>query len=115
MSANGGTDPAVGLQDAYNKLKAAANNGDTLPKYVILFTDGEPTGGGSDWDKAAQRNAERQAKDLKEMGVKVYTIGFALNDKTKTFLAGGEYGGKTYPGIGSPGCAMVAYDASKLA
>lgn len=115
LSANGGTDPAVGLQDAYNKLKAAANNGDTLPKYVILFTDGEPTGGGSDWDKAAQRNAERQAKDLKEMGVKVYTIGFALNDKTKTFLAGGEYGGKTYPGIASPGCAMVADDASKLA
>lgn len=52
---------------------------------------------------------------LKEMGVKVYTIGFALNDKTKTFLAGGEYGGKTYPGIASPGCAMVADDASKLA
>ena len=40
----------------------------------VIFTDGEPTGG-DDWDKAARRNAERQAKDLKEMGVKVYTIG----------------------------------------
>lgn len=115
LSAEGGTDPAVGLQDAYNKLKKAANNGDTLPKYVILFTDGEPTGGGSDWDKTAQESAESQAKDLKEMGVTVYTIGFALTDRAETFLAGGEYSGKTYPGIASPGCAMVADDASKLA
>lgn len=115
LSANGGTDPAVGLQDAYDKLKAAADAGDTLPKYVILFTDGEPTGGGNTWDTTAQTNAESKAKVLKEMGVKVYTIGFALNDKTKTFLAGGEYSGITYPGIASPGCAMVADDASKLA
>lgn len=115
LSAEGGTDPAVGLQDAYNKLKKAADNGDTLPKYVILFTDGEPTGGGSDWDKTAQESAESQAKYLKEMGVTVYTIGFALTDRAETFLAGGEYSGKTYPGIASPGCAMVADDASKLA
>ena len=116
LSANGGTDPAVGLQDAYDKLKAASDGGDTLPKYVILFTDGEPTGGGNSWNTTAQTNAESKAKALKEeMGVKVYTIGFALNDKTKTFLAGGKYDGKTYPGIASPGCAMVADDASKLA
>ena len=116
LSANGGTDPAVGLQDAYDKLKVASDGGDTLPKYVILFTDGEPTGGGNTWSTTAQTNAESKAKALKEeMGVKVYTIGFALNDKTKTFLAGGEYGVTTYPGIASPGCAMVADDASKLA
>lgn len=115
LSAKGGTDPADGLQDAYDKLKAASKSGDTLPKYVILFTDGEPTGGGSTWSPTAQTNAESQAKALKEMGVKVYTIGFALNDKTKTFLAGGEYDRTTYPGIASPGCAMVADDASKLA
>lgn len=115
LNAKGGTDPAVGLQDAYNKLKEASDRGDTLPKYVILFTDGEPTGGGSQWNTTAQTSAESQAKVLKKMGVKVYTIGFALNNQTKTFLAGGEYRGKTYPGIASPGCAMVADDASKLA
>ena len=115
LSASGGTDPAVGLQNAYDKLKAAEESGDTLPKYVILFTDGEPTGGGNQWNEDAQTSAESKAKALKEMGVKVYTIGFALNDQTKTFLAGGEYGGTTYPGIASPGCAMVADDASKLA
>lgn len=116
LSANGGTDPAVGLQDAYDKLKEASDGGDTLPKYVILFTDGEPTGGGDTWDETAQENAEAKAKKLKDdMGVKVYTIGFALDDKTETFLAGGQYDGTTYPGIASPGCAMVADDASKLA
>ena len=115
LNAKGGTDPAVGLQDAYNKLKEASDRGDTLPKYVILFTDGEPTGGGSQWNTTAQTSAESQAKVFKKMGVKVYTIGFALNNQTKTFLAGGEYRGKTYPGIASPGCAMVADDASKLA
>lgn len=115
LKAKGGTDPAVGLQDAYDKLKEASDGGDTLPKYVILFTDGEPTGGGDTWDETAQENAEAKAKELKDMGVKVYTIGFALDDKTETFLAGGEYDGTTYPGIASPGCAMVADDASKLA
>ena len=115
LNAKGGTDLAVGLKDAYNKLKEASDGGDTLPKYVILFTDGQPTGGTDTWNEKAQKNAEDQAKALKGMGVTVYTIGFALEDNAKTFLAGGEYDGTTYPGIASPGCAMVADDASKLA
>ena len=114
LDANGGTDPGVGLQDAYNKLKALKDNGDTLPKYAILFTDGEPTGGGSSWDPAAQKKAEAYAKDLKDMGVTVYTIGFALNNKTKTFLEGGTYNGTKYPGIASEGCAKTADDAASL-
>ena len=114
LDAKGGTDPGVGLQDAYNKLKALKDNGDTLPKYAILFTDGEPTGGGSSWDPAAQKKAEKYAKDLKDMGVTVYTIGFALNNKTKTFLEGGTYNGTKYPGIASEGCAKTADDAASL-
>ena len=114
LDANGGTDPGVGLQDAYNKLKALKDNGDTLPKYAILFTDGEPTGGGSSWDPTAQKKAEKYAKDLKDMGVTVYTIGFALNNKTKTFLEGGTYNGTKYPGIASEGCAKTADDAASL-
>ena len=114
LSANGGTDPAVGLDDAYNKLKAAAAAGDTLPKYVILFTDGKPTGGGSEWDTEAQKNAESKAKALRDMGVTVYTIGFALDSQSSTFLSGGTYNNVEYPGIASPNCAMTADDASKL-
>ena len=48
------------------------------------------------------------------MGVTVYTIGFALNNKTKTFLEGGTYNGTTYPGIASEGCAKTADDAASL-
>ena len=114
LSAKGGTEPAVGLENAYKKLKAAVNEGDTLPKYVILFTDGQPTGDGSDWNSKAQKNAEIQAKALKEMGVTVYTIGFALDSKASTFLSGGTYNSVEYPGIASPNCAMTADDASKL-
>ena len=113
LDAKGGTDPGVGLNDAYAKLQAA---GDELPKYVILFTDGAPTGARTDnqWDPTAKANAETAAQDLKKMGVTVYTIGFALNDKTKTFLEGGTYSGTTYPGIASPGCAKTADDAESL-
>lgn len=124
LIANGGTDPAVGLDKAYSMLKSAKENGDTLPKYVILFTDGEPTGGGNTWDTTAQTNAEASAQKLKNMGVTVYTIGFGLKDKDKAsaFLAGGEYKTwnyygwttTTFPGIASSGCAKTADDANSL-
>ena len=110
LNANGGTDPAVGLSDAKSKLDAAAS--DKKPKYVILFTDGEPTGGGNTWNTTAQRNAESKALELREAGYTVYTIGFALGDKAANFLAGD--GTTDYPGIASPGCAKTADTATSL-
>ena len=110
LNANGGTDPAVGLEDAKNKLDAMV---DTNPKYVVLFTDGEPTGDGDSWDKEAQKAAETQASELKtglrngkneKDSYTVYTIGFALGkgeSRAKTFLSGGTYNNKKYPGIAS--------------
>ena len=114
LNAKGGTQPGVGLHDAYDKLKALKDSGDKLPKYAILFTDGSPTGEGADWSTTAQQDAEEYAKDLKDMGVTVYTIGFALNDRAKTFLKGGTYDGEKYPGIASEGCAKTADDAASL-
>ena len=125
LNAEGGTDPAVGLEDAKNKLDAMD---DENPKYVVLFTDGKPTGGGSDWNSTAQKNAETQASELRtgrrnnvdnvKNPYTVYTIGFALNDegdRAKTFLSGGTYNGKKYPGIASsPDCAKTADDAASL-
>ena len=110
LNAYGGTDPAVGLTDAKSKLDAAAS--DKKPKYVILFTDGKPTGGGNTWNTTAQRNAESKALELREAGYTVYTIGFALDDDATKFLAGD--GTTNYPGIASPGCAKTADTATSL-
>lgn len=128
LKANGGTDPAVGLEKAKNKLDAM---GDKNPKYVVLFTDGKPTGGGDTWDSDAQKDAETQASELRtgrrnnvdnaKNPYTVYTIGFALKDeeRAKTFLSGGPYTDENYPdgkypGIASPGCAKTADDAASL-
>lgn len=120
LVANGGTDPYVGLKNAKSKLDAATMSGDTKPKYVLLFTDGEPTGSGNSWDTTAQQNAENitngteSIKGIKQEGYTVYTIGFGLRDKAKAFLEGGTYGGTTYPGIASKNCAFNAENATQL-
>lgn len=112
LNANGGTDPGVGLSKAKTELDAVANDGKT--KCVVLFTDGEPTGNNTNGEWVAQESAETKAKELRDEGYTVYTIGFGLNKKSETFLAGGTYNGTKYPGIASPGCAKVADDAASL-
>lgn len=120
LVANGGTDPYVGLKNAKSKLDAATMSGDTKPKYVLLFTDGEPTGSGNSWDTTAQQNAENitngteSIKGIKQEGYTVYTIGFGLRDKAKAFLEGGTYGRTTYPGIASKNCAFNDENATQL-
>lgn len=120
LVANGGTDPYVGLKNAKSKLDAATMSGDTKPKYVLLFTDGEPTGSGNSWDTTAQQNAENitngteSIKGIKQEGYTVYTIGFGLRDKAKAFLEDGTYGRTTYPGIASKNCAFNAENATQL-
>lgn len=120
LKAEGGTDPAVGLNNAKTELDKIKNDGN--PKYVILFTDGKPTGRGNQWDTDAQEAAETSARKLKDAGYTVYTIGFGLDERSKTFLASGTYTGwyenkyvsETYPGIASTGCAKEANDAASL-
>lgn len=120
LVAKGGTDPYVGLNNAKSKLDAATMSGDTKPKYVLLFTDGEPTGSSDSWNTTAQKNAENitngteSIKGIKQEGYTVYTIGFGLQDKAKAFLAGGTYRNTTYPGIASKNCAFNAENATQL-
>lgn len=114
LKAYGGTTPAIGLNKAKELLDAVANDGN--PKYVILFTDGAPTGNRTDdeWDSDAKTNAETAANALKEARYTVYTIGYGLDDNSNEakFLAGD--GSTNYPGIASPNCAFTANDATKL-
>ena len=110
LSADGGISPHTALDEALKLLNNAKN-----PKYVILFTDGEPTGDSSTWKDYYQDKAEEAAKALKDKGIKVFTVGFALGDKGQKFLAGDKNDPEKYPGIASEGCAFNADNAEKLA
>ena len=113
LKAGGGTKPAIGLNKAKSLLDSASDNN---PKYVILFTDGAPTGDRTDdaWDSDAVSKANTAAQELKDAGYTVYTIGFALDSRAQAFLAGGTSSNTTYPGIASPNCAFNAENATEL-
>ena len=107
----GGTMPHIGLNKAKELLNAA---NDKNPKYVVLFTDGAPTGDNTGnppaWSSSAKTSAETSASALKAAGYTVYTIGYGFSDDSNEakFLAGN--GTEDYPGI----CAFTANDATKL-
>lgn len=86
-------------------------------KYVILFTDGRPTADNynNKWSDTEQKKAEKYAEQLKQKSIKIFTIGFALDDDAKKFLAGDEKDSTKYPGIASEGCAFNADNADALA
>lgn len=118
LEAGGGTKPAIGLKKAKELLDKANDN---KPKYVILFTDGAPTGDNTApsgqspaWDTDTVDKANTAAQELKDAGYTVYTIGFELDSRAQAFLAGGTHSNTTYPGIASPNCAFNAENATEL-
>lgn len=118
LTAGGGTKPAIGLNKAKELLDKANDN---KPKYVILFTDGAPTGDNTApegespaWHTDTVNKANTAAQELKNAGYTVYTIGFALDSRAQAFLAGGTDGNTTYPGIASKNCAFNAENATEL-
>lgn len=118
LTAGGGTKPAIGLNKAKELLDKANDN---KPKYVILFTNGAPTGDNTApegespaWHTDTVNKANTAAQELKNAGYTVYTIGFALDSRAQAFLAGGTYGNTTYPGIASKNCAFNAENATEL-
>ena len=118
LNADGGTNPSVGLNVAKDELEKVNKDGN--PKYVILFTDGAPTGGRTDnqWDTDVVNKSNKAADALKKNKFStVYTILFGVgeNSREQAFLKGGEYNGTTYPGIASSSeCAKTADDAASL-
>ena len=95
--AGGGTYPAEGLKKAQSEL--GAKKQENVPQYVILFTDGDPSG------KSAKENAESTANKLKQAGITIYTVGLKLNDETSKWLSGN---------IASKGCAFDANSIDSL-
>ena len=96
LFADGGTSPQKGLEHAYSELQKAK---DDNRKYVILFSDGEPS---SNNDKT---QTEKSAEKLKGAGYTVITVGLGLNNETAAWL--GEK-------VASAGCAFTAETAEEL-
>ena len=96
LFADGGTSPQKGLEHAYSELQKAK---DDNRKYVILFSDGEPS---SNNDKT---QTEKSAEKLKGAGYTVITVGLGLNKETAAWL--GEK-------VASAGCAFTAETAEEL-
>lgn len=97
IHAAGGTSPQEGLKIAANQLTTKQED---VSRYVILFTDGDPSSGN---DKT---ESENEATKLKEAGIKVFTIGLELNDgTTKEWLSNK---------IASKGCAFEASSIDEL-
>ena len=94
--AAGGTSPQEGLKIAANQLTTKQED---VSRYVILFTDGDPS---YDDDK---KKSEAEAEKLKKAGIKVFTIGLKLNDTTKGWLSSK---------IASEGCAFEASSIDEL-
>ena len=95
--ASAGTSPQLGLKLALKQLEE--NKQENVPRYVILFTDGDPS------SKDDKDKSELQAQKLKEKGITVYTIGLKLNKDTKKWLE---------DNIASKGCAYPASSVDEL-
>ncbi|WNV56996.1 VWA domain-containing protein [Oscillospiraceae bacterium NTUH-002-81] len=88
-----------GLDLALKELTDEANAASTVPKYVILFTDGDPS---TATDRSA---AELSAQKLREKGIILYTVGLKLTTATETWLS---------QKIASEGCALSASTTAGL-
>lgn len=95
--AAGGTSPQKGLSLAQTNL---ANSKRTdVPQYVILFTDGAPSEG------TDKNDSKEIARQLREAGITVYTVGLKLNDETSNWLS---------ENIASTNCAFTAANVDEL-
>lgn len=115
LTAGGGTSPNKALKEAAKILEK--NKRKDVPQYVILFTDGEPTGDGNTWNNSIAEATKLQADKLKQDGIIVYTVGLGLTSKAKGWLDGTqkiEYNGKNISGIASTGCAYTAENIEQL-
>lgn len=121
VEANGGTNPGKGLELAKEELTKNETTGQGVSQYVILFTDGTPTGSGSEWSDSAAGYAKVQSDLIKAEDIHLYTIGFGLTERAKNWLSGAseewiDYDGKEMnaSGIASTDCAWTAENMDEL-
>ena len=110
LTANGATRADFGMEDAKDVLETAQGNSE---KIVIMFTDGEPTSGSS-YEGSVAHGAVNTAKELKDSGVTVYTIGiFSGADPDSTRGNANKYMNavsSNYPDAYSEGNWLFGYE-----
>ena len=81
-------------------------DGETVGKYIILFSDGEPDATDNDSTEIPkiERETKAWAKAFRDAGVTVYTVAFAYNKSDSTWLND----------IASPGCTYTADTVGEL-
>lgn len=81
LHTGGATRADLGMQQAQTELNSNLTD-QSRDKVVVMFTDGEPTSGNTFENKVAS-DAISESKDLKDKGVKVYTVGIFNNANPK--------------------------------
>lgn len=84
MKADGGTNYTAALNKAYEYLSGRPAN-TTRPGYVIFISDGAPGYSGESLSNP-KWNGSKQAKDIKDAGYTLYTVGIALEGSAATYL-----------------------------
>ncbi|RHV38189.1 VWA domain-containing protein [Ruminococcus sp. OM05-10BH] len=85
LTAHGGTQTDDGLKMAEDIFEAQSDQykdeyaSGSRKKVVIVFTDGEPTGSGSNWSSTTAQSAISSAKNLKDDQTTVYSVGIFDN------------------------------------
>ncbi|MFK4767394.1 pilus assembly protein TadG-related protein [Rhizobium sp. ZW T2_16] len=92
----GGTDANGAMQLALDALKKAnsteadahkSKKNDTFNRYIVLMTDGEMTGGSSDWNPDLDKAVRTKCSDAKKDGIMIFTVAFMAPDNGKSLLS----------------------------
>lgn len=81
IRANGGTNPESGLSRAEEELAEK-----DVPRYIILFSDGKPEGDTEKISKERRIASEKKAQEIKNQGIKIYSVGFGVDSETEQWL-----------------------------
>lgn len=78
LKADGGTSPQLGLETAKSELDNASSDGNN--KFVILFSDGEPS------DESDKNSTITKAKEIRDAGYTLICVGLGLNSDTQDYM-----------------------------
>lgn len=94
----GGTDARDAFQTAADALTITVNGKDEtyeqaqkgnnrFSRYIVLLTDGEMTGNGSNWVEHIDTDVRNECADAKSKGIKIFTIAFMAPIRGQELLA----------------------------